>query len=433
MPEELAAAPCDVGQPAGRRARWRAGWQRARSIAPMALSMLVAVAMVSGLAEPELPPPVHPVAQVTTLSNHPQSTDESGSTTPPRWIPTDVSPGPGGSGGSGGGSPAPSPVHHDSPSSSNGGAPAPAVAHPHTPNNPASNGGTPATAPPGPATPIARPPAAPVGPGLQPNQPPGMARKLTDQNPNAAAMAIGPVRPQLSTAAALGDIAIGTGEVVGGVVAEVPENMLDEVGVGIPLAIGTAGIIIAGGKKFGHGISSLFGADQPATIVDPKTPPAAVHPGETPDTSGTHPTTAPTAPNIPGTAVHAARPGADGGSSESDPGAIPTNPADTGIDQDKPGSTKTDRLKEHLTPRDLDAAQRELKGEVVARKSGGDPWDHVSEVRDAQQGLVNRIAQLKKQLADSRSTPTERAAAQTELSEASKLLDRSEQFVPRKK
>uniref|UniRef100_UPI002455AA06 polymorphic toxin type 28 domain-containing protein n=1 Tax=Nocardia brasiliensis TaxID=37326 RepID=UPI002455AA06 len=45
--------------------------------------------------------------------------------------------------------------------------------------------------------------------------------------------------------------------------------------------------------------------------------------------------------------------------------------------------------KEHLTERDLDAARRELNGEVVARKPDGTPWYHVREVRDAQNGLVN--------------------------------------------
>jgi len=53
--------------------------------------------------------------------------------------------------------------------------------------------------------------------------------------------------------------------------------------------------------------------------------------------------------------------------------------------------TKTDRLKEHLSDRDLDAARRELAGEVVARKSDGTPWDHLREVQEAQLGLVSRI------------------------------------------
>jgi uncharacterized protein YukE len=93
--------------------------------------------------------------------------------------------------------------------------------------------------------------------------------------------------------------------------------------------------------------------------------------------------------------------------------------------------TKTDRLKEHLTEKDLDAARRELDGEVVARKGDGTPWDHVDEVQNAQRGLVNRIGQLKRQLGDSRISDADRATLQSELSEASRLLDHSEQFVPR--
>ncbi|TCO62994.1 polymorphic toxin type 28 domain-containing protein [Actinocrispum wychmicini] len=88
-------------------------------------------------------------------------------------------------------------------------------------------------------------------------------------------------------------------------------------------------------------------------------------------------------------------------------------------------------MKEHLTERDLDAAKRELNGEVVARKPDGTPWDHVDEVRNAQRGLVNRINQLKRQLGDSRLSDADRATAQEELSEASRLLDHSEQYVPR--
>lgn len=95
------------------------------------------------------------------------------------------------------------------------------------------------------------------------------------------------------------------------------------------------------------------------------------------------------------------------------------------------GPTKTDNCKEHLTERDLDAARRELNGEVVATKSTGVPWDHVDEVRNAQDGLVNRIGQLKRLLGDSRVSASDRAQYQAELSEASRLLDYSEQFVPR--
>jgi hypothetical protein len=93
--------------------------------------------------------------------------------------------------------------------------------------------------------------------------------------------------------------------------------------------------------------------------------------------------------------------------------------------------TKTDRLKEHLTDKDLDGARRELNGEVVARKGDGTPWDHVTEVREAQNGLSNQINRLKRQLSDSRLSPEDRPAIEAELSEASRLLDYSEQWVPR--
>jgi hypothetical protein len=102
-----------------------------------------------------------------------------------------------------------------------------------------------------------------------------------------------------------------------------------------------------------------------------------------------------------------------------------------GSEPSRSAPSKTDRMKEHLTDRDLDAARRELNGEVVARKPTGQPWDHVDEVRNAQRGLVRRIDQLKRLLGDSRSSPADRAAYEDELSEASKLLDYSEQFVPR--
>ena len=109
------------------------------------------------------------------------------------------------------------------------------------------------------------------------------------------------------------------------------------------------------------------------------------------------------------------------------------SPAEVDSDSapDDSGPTRTDRIKEHLTGRDLDAARRELNGEVIATKADGTPWDHVDEVQNAQRGLVNRIAQINRQLDDPRISAADRATLTNELSEASKLLDHSEQFVPR--
>ncbi len=55
----------------------------------------------------------------------------------------------------------------------------------------------------------------------------------------------------------------------------------------------------------------------------------------------------------------------------------------------------------------------------------------MQEVREAQNGLVKRIQQLQRLLGDTRTRPADRPALEAELSEASHLLDRSEQFVPR--
>jgi len=93
--------------------------------------------------------------------------------------------------------------------------------------------------------------------------------------------------------------------------------------------------------------------------------------------------------------------------------------------------TKTDRLKKHVLNGEMDAARREAGGEVVARKADGTPWDHVTELRDAQRGLVNRINKIKKQLGGKDLTDDARGALQKELSEASKLLDKTEEYLPR--
>jgi hypothetical protein len=96
-------------------------------------------------------------------------------------------------------------------------------------------------------------------------------------------------------------------------------------------------------------------------------------------------------------------------------------------------SRPTDRYKESLDDRHLDAARRELKGEVVrVNPRTGKPYDHVTEVRSAQQGLQNRIEQIKRQLGSpsSRLSEAQRADLTRELGDASRLLDYSKQFVP---
>ena len=84
-----------------------------------------------------------------------------------------------------------------------------------------------------------------------------------------------------------------------------------------------------------------------------------------------------------------------------------------------------------LDLQDLDVARREREGELVARKPNGEPWDHVNEVQEAQRGLNNRIDQIQRRLGDTRTTAEQRASLEDELSEASRLLDHSEGYVPR--
>jgi len=93
--------------------------------------------------------------------------------------------------------------------------------------------------------------------------------------------------------------------------------------------------------------------------------------------------------------------------------------------------TKTERIAEHLTQRDLSAAAREVAGEVVAVKPSGVPFNHIMEVREAQQGLLNRIDAINQSLARSGLSSAERAGLESELSRASRLLDYSERYLPR--
>jgi hypothetical protein len=114
--------------------------------------------------------------------------------------------------------------------------------------------------------------------------------------------------------------------------------------------------------------------------------------------------------------------------SGSDDPETTTPPRDADLDRLQ---ERLDNNKEHLQYKDLDAARRELNGEVVATKSDGTPWDHVHEVRDAQNGLLAIIDRAKRKLGDSRVSDEDKAEYEALISEASSLLDYSEGFVPR--
>jgi hypothetical protein len=93
----------------------------------------------------------------------------------------------------------------------------------------------------------------------------------------------------------------------------------------------------------------------------------------------------------------------------------------------------TNRYESILDAKHLDAAARELRGEVVSRRPDGKPYDHVDEVRNAQKGLMSRIQSINNALSSPTTDPIQRYFLQRELSQASRLLDHSEEFVPRAK
>jgi hypothetical protein len=104
------------------------------------------------------------------------------------------------------------------------------------------------------------------------------------------------------------------------------------------------------------------------------------------------------------------------------------------------GHTPTDSYKAQLFERagkpksqsTVHGAQMELKGgQTEAAIKHGRAYDHITKVRNAQQGLLNRIAAIKRSLSNSNLSQAEIQALVDELSEASKLLDATEGFVPR--
>ncbi|PRX49389.1 RHS repeat-associated protein [Prauserella shujinwangii] len=94
-------------------------------------------------------------------------------------------------------------------------------------------------------------------------------------------------------------------------------------------------------------------------------------------------------------------------------------------------SDKIDNLSSHVTRKDLEAAARELQGEVVKRRRDGQSYDHIHEVRDAQNGLLSIIDRANKVLSDPRLPAAEREAISAQLSRASRMLDFTEKYLPR--
>jgi RHS repeat-associated protein len=79
----------------------------------------------------------------------------------------------------------------------------------------------------------------------------------------------------------------------------------------------------------------------------------------------------------------------------------------------------------------LDAAKRELEGEVVAVRPDGTPFDHVGEVRDLMRGLQNRLEAILKTLGHPPLPDADRSALTNELSQGSRFLDAVENLLGR--
>jgi len=79
---------------------------------------------------------------------------------------------------------------------------------------------------------------------------------------------------------------------------------------------------------------------------------------------------------------------------------------------------------QHLDTEHVDAASRELNGEVVkTNPRDGRPYDHVTEVRNAAMGLQKEADRIKSMLGSGDLTKKARGALETNLRQANQKLD----------
>jgi RHS repeat-associated protein len=85
-------------------------------------------------------------------------------------------------------------------------------------------------------------------------------------------------------------------------------------------------------------------------------------------------------------------------------------------------------IAKNLDPKTIEAAARELKGEIVKiNPATGRAFDHVKKVQEAMEGLKNQIGELNKFLSDPQLSDKARKAIKEKLSKASKKLDEVEE------
>jgi predicted nucleic acid-binding Zn-ribbon protein len=89
---------------------------------------------------------------------------------------------------------------------------------------------------------------------------------------------------------------------------------------------------------------------------------------------------------------------------------------------------KIARQMKHLDAEHIRAAARELKGEVVKiNPRDGKPFDHVTEVREAAQGLQNQANKIKSMLGSGDLTKKARATLENSLRQVNKKLEELKQ------
>ncbi|SRR5579885_3051564 len=85
---------------------------------------------------------------------------------------------------------------------------------------------------------------------------------------------------------------------------------------------------------------------------------------------------------------------------------------------------------DHLTPKDLEGAWRDLHGNPVPRPGGGF-WDHIGEVQDAMRSAKNAINAFSGLLSDGSLSAEDQCIVQCMLSGASKALDYLDKVLSR--
>jgi hypothetical protein len=99
------------------------------------------------------------------------------------------------------------------------------------------------------------------------------------------------------------------------------------------------------------------------------------------------------------------------------------NPLELGREVTRLGKNIANNLKS-LDAEHIGAAVRELAGQVVKiNPRDGQPYDHVTEVRNAAQGLTNSAGRIKNMLGDPNLTGKARSALEGQLRQANQKLE----------